>query len=584
MSIASPNPTDTAALPQTPSSLSMPAPFTASRDAGESITCAGQSSMASPKASDSMRSAPDLLPTKPVLSKSTLADVTKALEVGHPLEATHMCALLATYPSLGKDSTIVHPSYFDVSPPSTSSRIPHRPLPYNKVLLAPLQHYDPNHWSLVRIQREGAHRTVICRHYDPTPSAQRLQEVERVMKLWAKLHHPGWDVRVSEVSGPRAASSALSGLYVALGADEFPATCSFAPTWKPKSPQSAVLAALERYDRAASTDSGVSMEEEDPSRTSSSGQSSKRSDSKKGTGIGTAKRSKGSLMRPSLSKLSKEKSPVTTPKKASPLLSEKNLPSKPKLPGTPQSEQPPRESSKLNVLTTVNDGTLPPTPSAKRPRSGSLSENPSGGSEASVKKRCTPGNRDTGGTIQDIDAFLQGLAFPSPEQATADMEGSCTAMMTAKAKLREAIEELKVCDQEYAERFETYNQNKKDWKDLSDKIEQDTSNLEDWFNNMPTMNTMTSEQCGQFQSAFEANLNHHRGILKEKHGRMQSSNGLLKSAEEVCDANKAKVAKLEVALSEKEAEYRELMKRNDVAKVLSEFGERLNTIKAKWEN
>ncbi|KAM6520166.1 hypothetical protein FALCPG4_013719 [Fusarium falciforme] len=366
--------------PSISSSRSMPQPFASttsgtSRDAVDSIVCAGLTRMAS----ESTRSTPELLPTKPALSQSTLAEVTKALEVGHPLKATHMCALLAAYPTLSKDTTIVHPSYFDLSPPSTDSRVPLKPLPSNKVFLAPLQHFDPNHWSVVRIQRDVAYKTIMSRHYDPIPSPQRLQDVERVMKLWVKLHHPGWDLRLSEVSGPKAATSALSGLYAVLGTDEFPATCSFAPTWKPKSPQSAVLAALERYERAASADSGVSMDEEEPSKASSSSQSSKRGDAKKGLGIGTAKRTKGSLVR----KLGKEKTPVSTPKKASPLLSEKNLPPKPKVPGTPQSEQKstfnspkpklpvtpqselkqqPSNSSKLNILTTINDSTstLPP--------------------------------------------------------------------------------------------------------------------------------------------------------------------------------------------------------------------------------
>lgn len=424
-------------------------------------------------------------------------------------------------------------------------------------------------------------------------------------------------------SGPRAPSSAHSGLYVVLGADEFPATCSFAPTWKPKSPQNAVVAALERYDRAASTDSGVSMDEDDPSKASSSGQSSKRSDSKKGGGIGTAKRSKGSLVRSSLSRFGKEKSPVATPKKASPSLSEKTLPPKPRVPGTPQSEQKPhlldtpkikppstplteqkpslsspkstfpsspqseqkqqlsRESSKLNILTTIsnsNSSTLPPKPSVKRPRSNSLSENPSG------KKRCTTENRDTGETAQDIDAFLQGLSFPSPEQATADVEGGSTAMMAVKSKLRRAIDELKACDQEYAERFETYSQHKKDWKDLSEKITQDASSLEDWFNSMPAMNTMTPEQCDQFRKPFQENLNHHRDILEEKHERVQAANALLKSAEEVCDANKATVAKLEIEFSKKEAEYGEMVRREEMARLLSDFGDRLGAMKARWEN
>lgn len=601
----------------------MPQPFASttsgtSRDAVDSIVCAGSTRMAS----ESTRSTPELLPTKPALSKTILAEVTKALEVGHPLQARHMCALLAAYPTLTKDTTIVHPSYFDMSPPSTDSRVPLKPLPSSKVFLAPLQHFDPNHWSVVRIQRDVAHKTIMSRHYDPIPSPQRLQDVERVMKLWVKLHYPGWDVRVSEVSGPKAATSALSGLYAVLGTDEFPATCSFAPTWKPKSPQSAVVAALERYERAASADSGVSMDEEEHSKASSSSQSSKRGDAKKGLGIGTAKRTKGSLVR----KLVKEKSPVSTPKKASPLLSEKNLPPKPKVPGTPQSEQKPQlsdtpkpktpstplteqkstfnspkpkllvtpqselkqlpsNSSKLNILTTINDSTstLPPTPSAKRPRSGSLSENPLGISEAPVKKRCTPENRDTGGTIQSIGTFLQGLSFPSPEQAAADMEGSDTAMMAVKSKLQEALEEQKACSLQYAERFETYSQHKKDWEVLSQKIAQDTKSLENWFKDMPAMNTMTSEQCEQIHKAFESNLNQHRNTLKEKYAKMHSSQVLLKSAEDVWDANKAKVAKLEISFAEKEAEYREFMKRKDVAKFISEFGEKFGALKAKWE-
>ncbi|RSL54622.1 hypothetical protein CEP54_009768 [Fusarium duplospermum] len=613
-----------------------------SRDVAESIICAGSSS-SSRMASDSARGTPELLPTKPALSKSTLADVTKALEVGHPLKTSHMCALLATYPTLGKDTTIVHPSYFDMSPPSTDSRVPLKPLPSNRIYLAPLQHSDPNHWSLVRIQRESVHRVVMVRYYDPIPSEKRRQDVQRVMALWAKLHHPGWDVRLTDVTGPKAATSALSGLYIVLGTDEFPATCSFAPTWKPKSPQSAVVAALERYERAASADSGVSMDEEDPSKASSSGQSSKRGDSKKGIGIGTAKRSKSSLVRSSL-KSTKEKSPVSTPKKSSPLLSEKNLPLKPKVPaspslseknlslkpkvhGTPQSEQKSHQdttpkpknpttpvteqkptfttpkpkapltpqselkqlspnSSKLNILTTndsSSSASQPPTPSVKRPRSGSLSEKPSGSSESPVKKRCIPENRDTGGTIQDIDTFLQGLTFPSPEQAKADMEGSDTAMMAVKTKLQEAIEELKACSQEYAERFEMYDQHKKDWKELSEKITQDSKSLENWFKDMPTMKTMTSEQCEQIHKAFEGNLNQHRKTLKERQDRMQISQQMLKSAEEVWDANKAKVAKLEISFAEKEAEYRELTKRKDVAKFISDFGEKFGILKAKWE-
>lgn len=178
----------------------MPQPFAyttsgTSRDAVDSIVCAGSTKMAS----ESTRSTPELLPTKPALSKSILAEVTKALEVGHPLKATHMCALLAAYPTLSKDTTIVHPSYFDMSPSSTDSRVPLKPLPSNKVFLAPLQHFDPNHWSVVRIQRDVAHKTIMSRHYDPIPSPQRLQDVERMMKLWVKLHHPGWDVRVSGV-------------------------------------------------------------------------------------------------------------------------------------------------------------------------------------------------------------------------------------------------------------------------------------------------------------------------------------------------------------------------------------------------
>lgn len=421
-------------------------------------------------------------------------------------------------------------------------------------------------------------------------------------------------------SGPKAATSALSGLYAVLGTDEFPATCSFAPTWKPKSPQSAVVAALERYERAASADSGVSMDEEEP-KASSSNQSSKGGAAKKGIGIGTAKRSKGSLVR----KLGKE-SPASTPKKASPLLSEKNLPPKPKVPGTPQFEQKPQlpdtprskapstplteqkstfnspkpklpvtpqselrqlpsNSSTLNILTTINNSTstLPPTPSAKRPRSGSLSENPLGISEAPVKKRCTPENRDTGGTIQSIDTFLQVLSFPSPEEAAADMEGSDRAMMAVKSKLQEALEEQKACSLKYAERFETYSQHKKDWEVLSQKIAQDTKSLENWFKDMPAMNTMTSEQCDQIHKAFESNLNQHRNTLKEKQAKMQSSQILLKSAEDVWDANKAKVAKLEISFAEKEAEYREFMKRKDVAKFISEFGEKFGALKTKWE-
>lgn len=194
--VASPKPVDSPILPQTPG---MPAPYTTGRDAADSIVCASPSTMASPRVSNSSRSTPELLPTRPSLSKSTLAEVTKALEVGYPLKASHMCALLAAYPSPSKETTMVHPSYFDLSPPSASFKVPHKPLPPNKVFLAPLQHCDSNHWSLVRIQREAAHKTVMVRHYDPIPSAQRLQGVERVMKLWAKLHHPGWDVRVSEV-------------------------------------------------------------------------------------------------------------------------------------------------------------------------------------------------------------------------------------------------------------------------------------------------------------------------------------------------------------------------------------------------
>ncbi|UPK93821.1 hypothetical protein LCI18_004756 [Fusarium solani-melongenae] len=571
-------------------------------------------------ASESTRSTPELLPARPALSKSTLAEVTKALEVGHPLKAIHMCALLATYPTPSKDTTIVHPSYFDMSPPSTDSRVPFKPLPSSKVFLAPLQHFDPNHWSVLRIQRDVAHKTIVGRHYDPIPSPQRLQDVERVMKLWAQLHHPGWDVRVSVVNGPKAASSALSGLYAVLGTDEFPATCSFAPTWKPKSPQSAVVAALEQYERAASADSGVSMDEEEP-KPSSSSQSSKGGAAKKSIGIGTAKRTKGSLVR----KFGKE-SPVSTPKKASPLLSEKNLPPKPKVPGTPQFEQKsqlpdtpkpkapstpltdqkstfnstkpklpvtpqselrqlPSNSSTLNILTAINDSTstLSPTPSAKRPRSGSLSENPLGISESPVKKRCTPENRDTGGTIQSIGTFLQGLSFPSLEQSATDMEGSDTAMMAVKSKLEETLEEQTTCSLHYAERFETYNQHKKDWEVLSQKIAQDTKSLENWFKDMPAMNTMTSEQCEQIQKAFESNLNQHRNTLKEKHAKMQSSQILLKSAQNIYDANKAKLAKLEISFAEKEAEYREFMKRKDVAKFISEFGEKFGALKAKWK-
>ncbi|RSM07321.1 hypothetical protein CDV31_008686 [Fusarium ambrosium] len=612
------------------------------RDDAESIICTGSSSR---MASDSGRSTPELLPIKPALSKSTLADVTKALEVGHPLKTAHMCALLAAYPALGKNTTIVYPSYFDMSPPSTESRIPVKPLLLNRIFMAPLHHSDPNHWSLVRIQRETVHRVVMVRHYDPIPSEKRRQDVERVMALWAKLHHPGWDVRLTDVSGPKAATSALSGLFVVLGIDEFPATCSFAPTWKPKSPQSAVVAALERYERAASADSGVSMDEEEPSKASSNGQSSKRSDSKKGIGIGTAKRSKGSLVRSSL-KSTKEKSPVSPPKKASPLLSEKNLPVKPKVPaspslpeknlplkpkvpGTPQSEpkshlqdttpkpkppttpiieqkssfttpskpkapltpqselkQLPPNSSKLNILTTNDSGnsaSQPPTPSAKRPRSSSLSEKPSRSSESPTKKRCTPKNRDAGGTIQDIDTFLQGLAFPSPEQAKSDMQGSDTAMTAVKAKLDEAVEEQKACSQEYAERFEAYSQHKKDWEELSEKIAQDSKSLENWFKDMPAMKTMTSEQCEQIRKDFEGNLNQHRRTLKEKQERMQNSQQLLKSAEEVWDAIKAKVANLETSFAEKEAELRESTKRKDVAKFISDFGEKFGVLKAKWE-
>ncbi|EEU42911.1 uncharacterized protein NECHADRAFT_84252 [Fusarium vanettenii 77-13-4] len=574
-------------------------------------------------ASESNRSSmPALLPTKPALSKSTVAEVIKALEVAHPLKASHMCALLATYPTLGKDTVILHPSYFDMAPPSTDSYVPHQPLPSNKVFLAPLQHLNPNHWSVVRIQRDVAHTTIISRHYDPIPSPHRLQDVERMMKLWAKLHHPNWDVRVSEVTGPKAATSALSGLYAVLGTDEFPANCSFAPTWGPKSPQSAVVAALERYERAASADSGVSMDEEDASKAPSSSQSSKGGAAKKGIGIGTAKRTKGSLVR----KLVKEKSPVTTPKKASPLLSAKNLPPKPKVPGTPQSEQKaqlpdtpkpkapvtpvteqkpsfnspkhklpvtpqselkqlPTNSSKLNILTNIDNKTttLPPTPSTKRPRSETLSENPLGISESPVKKRCTPENRDTSGTIQSIGTFIQGLSFPSPEQAAADMEGSDTVMMAAKSRLQEALEEQNTCSLEYAERFKTCNQHENDWKVLAQKIAQDTKSLENWFKDMPTMNTMTSEQCEQIHKAFESNLDQHRNTLKEKHAKMESSQMLLKSAQEVWDANKIKVAELEIAFAEKEAEYREFMKRKDVAKFISEFGDKFGALKAKWE-
>ncbi|KAL2680402.1 hypothetical protein Neosp_008000 [[Neocosmospora] mangrovei] len=572
-------------------------------------------------ASASNMDMPALLPTKPVLSKSTVAEVTKALEVGHPLKASHMCALLAVYPTLSKDTVILHPSYFDMSPPSADSYVPHQPLPSNKVFLAPLQHLNPNHWSVVRIQRDVAHTTILSRHYDPIPSPQRLQDVERMMKLWAKLHHPNWDVRVSEVSGPKAATPALSGLYAVLGADEFPATCSFPPTWKSKS-QNAVVAALERYERAASADSGVSMDEEDTSKASSSTQSSKGGAAKKGIGIGTAKRTKGSLVR----KLVKEKSPVTTPKKASPLLSEKNLPPKPKAAGTPQSEQKaqlpdtpkpkapvtpvteqkpsfnspkqklpptpqselkqlPTNSSKLNILTNIDNKptTLPPTPSTKRPRSETISENPLGISESPVKKRCTPENRDTSGTIQSIGTFIQELSFPSPKQAAADLEGSNTAMMDAKSKLQEALGEQKACSQEYAERCKTWDQDKDDWENLSKKIAQDTENLENWFKDMPTMNTMTSEQCEQIHKAFESNLNQHRNTLKEKHAKMQASQRLLKSAEEVWDANKVKVAELETAFVEKEAEYREFMKRKDVAKFISDFGGKFGALKARWE-
>lgn len=421
--------------------------------------------------------------------------------------------------------------------------------------------------------------------------------------------------------GPKATTSPLSGLYAVLGIDEFPATCSFAPTWRPKSPQNAVVAALERYERAASADSGVSMDEEE-SKASPSSQSAKSGVTKKGIGIGTAKRTKGSLVR----KLCKEKSPVSTPKKASPLLSEKNLPPKPKVPGTPQSEQKPQlpdtpkpkapitpvteqkstfnspkpklpptpqselkqlpsNSSKLNILTKVDDrpSTLPPTPSSKRPRSGSLSENPLGISEAPLKKRCTPENRDTGETIQSIGAFLEGLSFPSPAQAAADMEGSQTAMLDTKSELQEALEEQKECDQQYAERFETWTQHKTDWEVLSQKIAQDTKSLENWFKDMPTMNTMTSEQCEQIQKAFESNLNQHRNTLKEKYARMQSSQVLLKSAEGTWDASKAKVAKLEISFAEKEAEYREFMKRKDVAKFISDCANKFGALKAKWE-
>ncbi|RSM11638.1 hypothetical protein CEP52_002876 [Fusarium oligoseptatum] len=510
------------------------------RDITESIICTGSSS--SRMASDSGRSTPELLPIKPALSKSTLADVTKALEVGHPLKTAHMCALLAAYPALGKNTTIVYPSYFDMSPPSTESRIPVKPLLLNRIFMAPLHHSDPNHWSLVRIQRETVHRVVMVRHYDPIPSEKRRQDVERVMALWAKLHHPGWDVRLTDVSGPKAATSALSGLFVVLGIDEFPATCSFAPTWKPKSPQSAVVAALERYERAASADSGV------PGTPQSEPKSHPQDTTPK--------------PKPPTTPIIEQKSSFTTP-------------SKPKAPLTPQSElkQLPPNSSKLNILTTNDSGnsaSQPPTPSTKRPRSSSLSEKPSRSSESPTKKRCTPKNRDAGGTIQDIDTFLQGLAFPSPEQAKSDMQGSDTAMMAVKAKLDEAVEEQK-------------GMLSRDWEELSEKIAQDSKSLENWFKDMPAMKIMTSEQCEQIRKDFEGNLNQHRRTLKEKQERMQSSQQLLKSAEEVWDAIKAKVAKLETSFAEKEAEFRESTKRKDVAKFISDFGEKFGVLKAKWE-
>ncbi|KAM0424437.1 hypothetical protein ACHAPT_010359 [Fusarium lateritium] len=566
-----------------------------SASVGDSIVCAPPSGMASPTIS---RGTLDILPLRPTVPKSVKIEITKAVEVGHPLKNSHMRALLACYPST--KTVILNPFYFDMASASSSApKTAQKPLSHRE-FLAPLQH--SKHWSLVKVYRETIDQLVVVRHYDPIPCPQRHREVDRVVRAWARQQNPGWDVRVTEVSGPRASSSALTGLYVVMGADEFPVVGNFAVTWKPKSLQNAVLDALERYERAPSADSGVSMDEDDCPKSAGSS-SGKRGDSKKGIGIGTAKRSKG-LVRTSLSaKLCKE-SPASTPKKLSPTLSEqKQQPGdspKLKVLSMPQSEQqqPSKEGTRLSITTTnnhTNNGnngnnsnsavSQPPTPSTKRPRSDSSSENPSGDSQVPAKKRCTPENRDSAGALQHINACIQDLSFPSPEQATAQLETGKSAMMKEKTRIQGARLELLACDEEFAKRTATYDQCHKDWKELSDKIKQDEKNLESWLSTMPSMNTMTSDQCSaQFIKAFESNLDVPRKILKEKHEQVEHASNLLRSAGQVCDTNKAKVERLEASLADKEAELCELMKREELSKLVSEYDEKLDAMKAKWNS